>query len=94
MNVNPKAIRILCYGDSNTWGYIPGSGDRFDPTVRWTGLLQKALGEQFEIIEEGLSSRTTILNDSKRAGKNGAEYLKPCLQTQYPLDIVIFNAWN
>lgn len=89
MNSNPKAIRILCYGDSNTWGYIPGTGERFDPSLRWTGLLQKSLGERFEIIEEGLNSRTTVLDDPKHEGKNGEKYLKPCLQTHYPLDGVI-----
>lgn len=89
MNSNPKALRILCYGDSNTWGYIPGTGERFESSLRWTGLLQKILGERFEIIEEGLNSRTTVLDDPKHEGKNGETYLKPCLQTHYPLDCVV-----
>lgn len=89
MNTNPKAIRILCYGDSNTWGLIPGKDKRYDSTIRWTGVLQQALGDGFEIIEEGLNSRTTVIDDPKYEGKNGATYLKPCLQSHYPLDIVI-----
>jgi lysophospholipase L1-like esterase len=89
MNINKNAKRILCYGDSNTWGYIPGSGERFSSDMRWTGLLQKALGNNYEIIEEGLNARTTILDDPKYEGKNGKKYLKPCLQTHYPLDLVI-----
>lgn len=89
MNTNPKAIRILCYGDSNTWGLMPGKDERYDPTVRWTGVLQQSLGEGFEIIEEGLNARTTVIDDPKYAGKNGATYLKPCLQSHSPLDIVI-----
>jgi lysophospholipase L1-like esterase len=47
------------------------------------------LGKQFEIIEEGLNGRTTVLDDSENEGKNGETYLKPCLQSHYPLDIVI-----
>ena len=33
--------RILCIGDSNTYGYDPRSylGDRYPESVRWTGLL-------------------------------------------------------
>ncbi len=89
MNINSKSVRILCYGDSNTWGYIPGTGERYEASRRWTGLLQKALGEGFEIIEEGLNSRTTDIDDPVNEGKNGASYLKPCLQAHYPLDIVI-----
>ena len=36
---------ILCYGDSNTWGYTPGTGERHAPDVRWTGVLRRLLGE-------------------------------------------------
>ena len=90
MNINKNAKRILCYGDSNTWGYIPGNGDeRFSPDIRWTGLLQKELGNDYEIIEEGLNARTTLLDDPMYEGKNGINYLRPCLQTHYPLDLVI-----
>ena len=32
--------RILCYGDSNTWGYIPENGKRYDNLTRWTKVLQ------------------------------------------------------
>ena len=29
--------RILCFGDSNTWGFAPKDGYRFDENTRWTG---------------------------------------------------------
>ena len=61
--------KILCFGDSLTWGYIPGSGhERFSEKIRWPKVLQKALGEDFEIIEEGLNSRT-LVNEDTRPGK-------------------------
>ena len=85
-------IRILCYGDSNTWGYIPGSDHlRFDNNTRWTRLLAKQLGESYEIIEEGLNSRTLISNDPRpgKEGKSGYDYLIPCLDSQDPIDLVI-----
>ncbi len=87
-----EQIRILCYGDSNTWGYISGSDhQRYGNDERWTRILAKLLGEDFEIIEEGLNSRTLISNDKRpgKEGKNGYEYLIPCLDTHDPIDLVI-----
>src|SRR3989344_6232248 len=89
MNTNSEAKRILCYGDSNTWGYMPAKATRYSIDQRWTGILQKSLGEEFEVIEEGTNSRTTDLDDPKHFGKNGAEYLIPCLESHFPLDFVV-----
>ena len=84
--------RILCYGDSNTWGYISGTDhQRYGDKERWTKLLATKLGNDFEVIEEGLNSRTLISNDTRQGkeGKNGYCYLLPCLDTHDPLDLVI-----
>lgn len=81
--------RILCFGDSNTWGYDPATQDRFDDQTRWTGVLQAALGEDFTVIEEGLNGRTTVWNDPIEGYKNGHDYLVPCLETHRPLDLVV-----
>ena len=48
------AKRILCFGDSNTWGAIPLSEERYPSDVRWTGVLQGLLGSEWTVIEEGL----------------------------------------
>lgn len=80
---------ILCYGDSNTWGYIPGSAARYAWHQRWTGVLQHTLGGEFVVIEEGLNSRTTVLDDPTKPFKNGMDYLLPCLDSHAPLDLVI-----
>ncbi len=82
-------FEVLCYGDSNTWGADPASGGRFSREARWPGVLQKALGDEYHIIEEGLGGRTTVWEDPIEGHKNGKEYLIPCLTTHSPLDLVI-----
>ena len=62
--------RILCIGDSNTWGYIPGSGERYEKNVRWTGKLAQTLGENYEVIEEGMNGRTTAFTDKIEPGNS------------------------
>jgi len=84
----PKTI--LCYGDSNTWGFVPGSeGERFLWEVRWPGVLQAELGSEYRVIEEGLNGRTTVLDNPLEPYRNGREYLLPCLQSHQPLDLVV-----
>ena len=48
--------RILCYGDSNTWGYVAGSGARYPYNVRWTGVAQRELGNEYIIFEDEATS--------------------------------------
>ena len=80
---------VLCFGDSNTWGYDPATQDRFPRDVRWTGVLAAALGPERQIIEEGLNGRTTVWDDPIEGYKNGHDYLAPCLETHRPIDLVI-----
>jgi lysophospholipase L1-like esterase len=80
---------ILCYGDSNTWGYNPDIKERFAWNERWTGVLQHELGEDYHVIEEGCNGRTTVWDDPIEGYKNGKEYLIPCLVSHKPLDLVI-----
>lgn len=89
--------RILCYGDSNTWGFISGSDrQRYNENERWTKLLQKLLGEGYEVIEEGLNSRTLMTESNSlghdgrnKAGRNGFTYLYPCLDTHDKFDVFV-----
>jgi lysophospholipase L1-like esterase len=89
--------RIMVYGDSNTWGYIPvesGSTTRYPKDVRWPGVLQAALGSGYEVIDEGLSARTTDVSDPtlphiSGAGLDGSAYLSSALATHQPLDLVV-----
>ena len=81
--------RILAFGDSNTWGYDPATGQRYDETIRWTGLLQKALRGQALILEEGLCGRTTVFEEPDRVGRNGLAALPSVLRRSEPLDAAI-----
>ena len=80
---------VLCYGDSNTYGYVPETGMRYPRDVRYPGILQMLLGEEYAIIEEGCNGRTTIHDDPIDGWKNGLDYLRPCLNSHKPIDIVI-----
>jgi|AACY02.17.fsa_nt_gi lysophospholipase L1-like esterase len=79
---------VICYGDSNTWGYDPETKDRFRPDVRWMGVLADKLGDRFKVTEEGLNRKTIVWDDPVEGHKNGMSYLTPCLLTHKPLDLV------
>lgn len=85
--------RIMCFGDSLTWGWVPVAEGvpttRYASDVRWTGVLQKELGESCAVIEEGLSARTTSLNDPTDPRLDGSAYLPSALASHFPLDLVI-----
>lgn len=82
-------IRILCFGDSNTYGYKPDKSGRFDENVRWTGIIQERLGEGYRVIEEGLCGRTTIFDDELRIGRRGVDLVGTLVETHNPIDIFI-----
>lgn len=81
--------RILCYGDSNTWGYRPIISNRYEEGVRWTSIVQNILGDNYKIIEEGLCGRTTIFNDPITPNRSGKEMLLGVLDSQSPLDVIV-----
>ncbi|HJN15136.1 MAG TPA: SGNH/GDSL hydrolase family protein [Armatimonadota bacterium] len=82
---------VLCYGDSNTWGYDPATKKRFAPDVRWTGVTQAQLGDGYRVIEEGLNGRTTVWDDPIEGYKNGKEQIIPCIESHKPIDLVIIG---
>ncbi|MDF7807970.1 SGNH/GDSL hydrolase family protein [Pontiellaceae bacterium B12219] len=84
-----KEKTILCFGDSNTWGADPAGGPRFDRATRWPCILQRELGKEFHVVEEGLCGRTTVWNDPIEGHKNGLQQLVPIIQSHEPLDFVI-----
>ena len=80
---------VLCYGDSNTYGYDPKTGGRYPGNERWTGILRNLLGPGYRVIEEGCNGRTTVIDDPEEPWKNGKSYIKACLNTHKPVDIAI-----
>jgi lysophospholipase L1-like esterase len=81
---------LLCFGDSNTWGYVPGgNGRRFPREVRWPVRLQLALGDAWEVIAEGLNGRTATLDSPVAEGRNGLPYLVPCLHSHAPIELLV-----
>ena len=82
--------KILCFGDSNTWGYNGRSGERYPENIRWTGLLQKRMsGMGVEIIEQGLCGRTTVFQNPAWPGRRGMDVFPGVLKEASPVDILI-----
>lgn len=80
---------ILCYGDSNTWGFIPGGKGRYPKSVRWTGVAEKLLGNDYTIIEEGLNGRTSVFDSPFNPILNGKDHFMCSLSSHWPLDAVV-----
>ena len=86
---------IVCFGDSNTHGYCPcpddcaDGGNRFNEEERWTCLLQKNLGDDYLVIEEGLNSRTTVFEDPLGEGLSGISAIRQVLLTHAEVDLLI-----
>lgn len=81
--------RILCFGDSNTYGYSPVDGQRYGDDINWPGVLGKLLGDKFEVINEGKNGRTIAFDDPYNEGCNGLSDIGACLDQHEPLDLVI-----
>ena len=86
---NGRISTVLCFGDSNTWGYAPSTAARYASDVRWTGVLRAALGAGCSVIEEGLSGRTTVFDDPITPGRRGDDMLPRLCESHAPLDLVV-----
>ena len=86
---------IVCLGDSNTHGYCADPadcadhGDRFNENERWTCLLQKALGEEYLVLEEGLSGRTTVFPDPLHESMDALSVVYSILMSHEPVDLLV-----
>lgn len=81
-----KPKRIICFGDSLTWGYMPAQGRRHPAGVRWTSLLGELLG--CEVAEEGLSGRTSVFRDPFLPYGCAADAIEGCVASQMPADLL------
>lgn len=79
-------MRILFFGDSNTWGYDPSSGRRFEN--RFTRLVQNAF-PQDEILEEGLNGRTLCHIDPYDTDRIGLYSIQMLCKSHLPIDLLV-----
>jgi lysophospholipase L1-like esterase len=81
---------VLCYGDSNTWGYNAATESRYPYEQRWTTVLARELGPEYLVIPEGLNGRTTVWTDPIEGEyKSGKSTLLAILESHYPIDLVV-----
>lgn len=85
---------LLCFGDSNTYGYLPIALDdenerRYPRYMRWPGILQQQLGAAWHVVEEGLPGRTFGFDDPESPCLNGLAAIEGCLRSHAPLDAVV-----
>lgn len=88
MNTNDSAKTIVCYGDSNTFGRVPKAG-RYPRSVRWTGALQNLLGNEYEVVSEGVGGRTFVAVDPENIWRCGITHLKSILRNNLPIDLIM-----
>jgi lysophospholipase L1-like esterase len=85
--------RIMCFGDSLTWGWVPTLAGaptwRYPRHERWGGAMAIELGDGYEVLEEGLSARTTNYDDPIDPRLNGSKHLPAALASHFPLDLVV-----
>lgn len=82
--------KVLCYGDSNTFGFIPQTCGRYDKSERWSGILSELLPSH-EIIEEGMNNRTGFFRNPEGLKQSGGDYLSIYLQNHKDIDICILS---
>jgi len=83
--------KILCYGDSNTWGCSPRDSSRYDENIRWPMVMKSALGEGYTVIEDGLNGRTVLNLSPLNKTANGVEWITSVINKYVPLDIAIIS---
>ena len=84
--------QILVYGDSLTWGIIPGSRRRLASSQRWPIILEAELqrhGHQVRVIEDALNGRRTVWDDPFKPGRNGLDGLQQRIEVNSPLALVV-----
>ena len=84
-----KEIRILCYGDSNTFGFNVEDGSRFPADSRWPTFMAQQLGTGATVIEEGYNGRTILDVNPYDELLNGTAYFPCCIDNYNPVDLII-----
>ncbi len=81
--------RILIYGDSNTWGDEALHRGRYETHEQWPDIFQHLLGDEYEVIQEGLCGRIAGDHDTADAYRNGRVGYEIALRSACPVQYVI-----
>lgn len=75
-------MRLICFGDSNTYGYDPRSfiGSRYPENIRWTGRL-KEIG--YDVVNLGMNGREIPVSEGE------IEALDDRIKSLTPYDLLI-----
>ncbi len=82
-------VTLLCFGDSNTWGFNPATWERYPQDIRWPGVLQNELGESYRVIEDGQNGRTAVEGKAFAGFNTSKSDLVSTLANHSPMDLVI-----
>ena len=80
--------KILCFGDSNTFGFNPLDGSRYLENERWSGILKEKLKEKYLVIEQGCNNRSAVF-DNNSIETTGYKAIKKYLTKD--IDIIILQ---
>lgn len=81
--------KIICYGDSNTFGYNPVNGSRYNENNLWTSVLQRNLGTEYEVINEGMCDRTGFINNPKGFLFSAQKHFPKLISKSEDIDLLI-----
>ncbi len=84
---------LMAFGDSNTHGTPPivasGAYARYGADIRWPTRAARALGPDWQLVEEGLPGRTTAFRDPVMGDHMDARTgLRIAMQSHGPLDVM------
>jgi len=87
-----RPLKILCYGDSNTWGYNPKDGSRYPADVRWPSVMADCLGKETVLYEEGLNGRTICsFLPGTSSPLNGLDHLQRIIHRYRDADLAVLS---
>lgn len=83
--------KVLIYGDSNVWGDNFITRKRIPDDSQWANILQKRLGSDFQVLQEGLPGRIAGEEEMEKPYKNGKTTFLSTFRTCSPVDYVIIS---
>ncbi|MDD5922659.1 MAG: GDSL-type esterase/lipase family protein [Eubacteriales bacterium] len=90
----PRTYRIFCYGDSNTYGYDPRDGSRYEENERWPDVLQSILNAcasedmRYSVLADGLNGREIDVSSEGEEDISGAVYRRTLFRV-FPFDLLL-----